>query len=218
MTNFGKKKIKSADWFEAHIETMVPAIEEKRKALAAIKTYATEKELQALQSAHSNVQRCARRCANEYWLDLCACIHSGVKTGIIKAIYVRWNQAGTLSFSEQNSRLKTATGGIIQERVQQMERWVEHYPELYTREKMMSEEAKNAIECKPVVEDLDSEPTGEDLEKALGSLPPEKAPGQDGIRAEILKCCKCVAFTELYQIVCLCWREGKYQKTRETQT
>ena len=28
MTNFGKKKIKSADWFEAHIETMVPAIEE----------------------------------------------------------------------------------------------------------------------------------------------------------------------------------------------
>ena len=59
MTNFGKKKIKSADWFEAHIETMVPAIEEKRKALAAIKTYAREKELQALQSAHSNVQRCA---------------------------------------------------------------------------------------------------------------------------------------------------------------
>ena len=39
MTNFGKKKIKSADWFEAHIETMVPAIEEKRKALAANKTY-----------------------------------------------------------------------------------------------------------------------------------------------------------------------------------
>ena len=43
MTNFGKKKIKSADWFEAHIETMVPAIEEKRKALAANKIYPREK-------------------------------------------------------------------------------------------------------------------------------------------------------------------------------
>ena len=134
MTNFGKKKIKSADWFEAHIETMVPAIEEKKKALAANKIYAREKELQALQSARSNVQRCARRCANEYWLDLCACIQSGVKTSIIKAIYVRWNQAGTWSFSEQDRPLKTATGGIIQDRVQQMERWVEHYPELYTRD------------------------------------------------------------------------------------
>ena len=50
---------------------------------------------------------------------------------------------------------------------------------------MMSKEAKNAIEYKPVVEDLDSEPTEQDLEKALGSPPPEKAPGQDGIRVEI---------------------------------
>ena len=43
MTNIGKKKIKSASWFEAHIETMVPAIEEKRKALAANKIYPREK-------------------------------------------------------------------------------------------------------------------------------------------------------------------------------
>ena len=76
---------------------------------------------------------------------------------------------------------------------------------------MVSEEAKNAIEYKPVVEDLDGEPTEQDLKKALGSLPPDKA--LDGIRAEILKCCKGVAFTELYQILCLCWREGMYQKT-----
>ena len=43
---------------------------------------------------------------------------------------------------------------------------------------MVSEEAKDAIECKPVVEDLDSEPTEEDLKKALVSLPPEKAPAR----------------------------------------
>ena len=32
-SNFGKKKNKSADWFEAHTETINPAIEEKRKVL-----------------------------------------------------------------------------------------------------------------------------------------------------------------------------------------
>ena len=29
--NFGKMKNKSADWFEAHVETKTPVIEEKRK-------------------------------------------------------------------------------------------------------------------------------------------------------------------------------------------
>ena len=178
MTNFGKKKIKSADWFEAHIETMVSAIEGKRKALAANKINAREKELWALQSARSNVQRCARRCGNEYWLDLCACIQSGVKTGIIKAIYVRWNQAGTLSFSEQNRPLKTATGGIIQDRVQQMERWVKHYSELCTRDwengVWGSQERHRVQTC--------SKGPGQ-----WTNWGPEKAPGQDGIQAEILK-------------------------------
>ena len=32
-SNFGKKKNKSADWFEAHTETITPAIEEKRNVL-----------------------------------------------------------------------------------------------------------------------------------------------------------------------------------------
>ena len=40
-----------------------------------------------------------------------------------------------------------------------MERWVEHYAELSTRENMMSLEALNFIEYLPVLEDLDSEPT-----------------------------------------------------------
>ena len=83
----------------------VPAIEEKRKALAANKTYPRERKIQALRAARSNMQRCVRRWANEYWFDLCTCIQTGVKKDIIKAIYmyVRWNQAGTWSFSEQNS-------------------------------------------------------------------------------------------------------------------
>ena len=39
-----------------------------------------------------------------------------------------------------------------------MERWVEHYVELSTRENMMPLEALNSIEYLPVLEDLDSEP------------------------------------------------------------
>ena len=48
---------------------------------------------------------------------------------------------------------------LLQGRAQQMERWVEHYVELSTRENMMPLEALNSIEYLPVLEDLDSEPT-----------------------------------------------------------
>ena len=39
------------------------------------------------------------------------------------------------------------TGEIIQDRAQQMERWVKHYPELSSRENMVSLEALNATAC-----------------------------------------------------------------------
>ena len=48
---------------------------------------------------------------------------------------------------------------MIQDREQQMERWVEHYTELYAKENVVTEDALNAIECLPELEKLDGEPT-----------------------------------------------------------
>ena len=67
---------------------------------------------------------------------------------------------------------------------------------------MVSEEALKAIECLPVLEELDSEPL--ELKEALGSLTPGKAPSQDIIPSEILKCYKGDAFTELYSPLGFC--------------
>ena len=58
------------------------------------------------------------------------------------------------ALSPFSAPLKFATGPSAK-----MERWVEHYAELSTRENMMSLEALNSIEYLPVLEDLDSEPT-----------------------------------------------------------
>ena len=40
-------------------------------------------------------------------------------------------------------------------------------------------------------------------------LPTGKAPGKDGIPAEVWKCCKGSLITALHEILCLCWREGE---------
>ena len=67
-----------------------------------------------------------------------------------------------------------------------MERWVQHYSELYSRENVVTKEALNYIECLPVLEELDREPTLAEIKAALDSLASGKAPGKDNIPTEIL--------------------------------
>ena len=90
-----------------------------------------------------------------------------------------------------------------------MERWVEHYTELYARENVVTEDALNVIECLPELEELDREPTFDELSEALDSLASGSASGKDGIPAEELKCCKETFITELHEILCLCWSEDE---------
>ena len=71
-----------------------------------------------------------------------------------------------------------------------MKKWVEHYLEIYGTENKVTEAALNAIPQLPVVEELDAEPTLDELEKAINCLASGKATGSDGIALEITKCGK----------------------------
>jgi len=87
MSTFGKKTSNSADWFEAHSEEMTPVIKEKRRALTAYKVCPSERNLQVLRTACSKVQLCARRCANDYWTQLCSQIQTAADTGNVRAMH-----------------------------------------------------------------------------------------------------------------------------------
>ena len=57
-----------------------------------------------------------------------------------------------------------------------MERWVEHYSELYSRMNVVSDEALMAMESLSIMDELDSKPTLEDISKALDLLSSGMAP------------------------------------------
>ena len=60
-----------------------------------------------------------------------------------------------------------------------------------------------------MLDELDSQPTLKEVHDALDSLAIGKAPGNDAIPAEVLKCCKEVLTEELHRLLCLCWKEGE---------
>ena len=55
--------------------------------------------------------------------------------------------------------LKSATGEVITDQGRQMERWVEHYSDLYSRENTVTPSALGTIKGMPIMEELDVEPT-----------------------------------------------------------
>ena len=65
--------------------------------------------------------------------------------------------------------------------------------------------------------ELDEPPTKEDLSKAISHISSGKAPGLDGIPAEVFKCSVNQLLDNLHQLPCKCWEEGYVpQKMRDS--
>ena len=124
--------------------------------------------------------------------------------------------ACTVASRKLLAQLKSTSGEMLTDRDKQMERWVKHYSELYSRETVVTNAALNAIRDLPMMEELDNEPTIEDLSKAIDSLSCFKAPGCDSIPPEVIKCAKPALLQHLHQLLCLCWNEGTvHQEMRD---
>lgn len=54
--------------------------------------------------------------------------------------------------------LKSAIGETIKDKGNQMERWMEHYAQLYSKESTISDAAYEAVEPLPVMDDMDETP------------------------------------------------------------
>ncbi|CAH1277284.1 CYP3A43, partial [Branchiostoma lanceolatum] len=209
---YGKRERKNTDWFEAHISMLEPIIDLKRKALLSYKQNPSSQNLQALKAVRHKAQQTSRRCANNYWLLLSERIQFASDSGNIRKMYEGIKQA-TGKPIKKCAPLKASNGEILTDKDEQMARWVEHYLELYSTENSVSQDVLDNIEDLPVIAELDAEPTLEELSKAIDSMQSGKAPGEDNIPAEVIKCGKPVLLKPLHELLCLCWKEGQVPRS-----
>ena len=95
---------------------------------------------------------------------------------------------------------------------------MEHYSDLYSRENTGSTAALYVIQCLPTMDELDSEPSLEELSKAIDSLASGKAPGNDGIPPELIKHCKTTLLLPLHEVLCqISQEEAVPQDTRDSK-
>ena len=204
---FGKKTSKLHDWYEAKSSEMTPVIEAKQAALAKYKQSPTKQNLQTLRAARSKVQCIVRCCAKEYWTEHSEMIKMAAVMSNIRGMYDGIKKVlGPMQ--SKMAPLKTATGEVITDQGRQMERWVEHYSDLYSRENTVTPSALGTIKCMPIMEELDVEPTMDKLSKVIDSLAAGKAPGSNSIPPDLIKHCKTTLLHPLHEVLCQCWREG----------
>ena len=140
-------------------------------------------------------------------MNLCAEIQSAADTGNFRGMFEGIKKAIGPTQSK-SSPLKTSTGEIITDKSRLMECWVEYYSELYGRSKSVLPSVLDCIERLPIMFELDEPPTNEDLSKAISHISSGKAPGLDGIPAEVFKCSGNQLLDNVHQLLCKCWEEG----------
>ncbi|CAE1266123.1 unnamed protein product [Acanthosepion pharaonis] len=184
------------DEFYDKLATSISSILRKEQLVILVyKRSPSKRNLQILQAT------------NEYWTELSKTIQTTAITGNIRGMY---DEIKTAMGPVQNKTapLKSTTGEVIVDKGQQMERWVEHYSEPYSRQNVVTTTALDVIECLLVIEDLDTKPTTEKLSKAIDSLASGKVPGSDGIPPDLIGHCKIVLLLPLHEILYQCWIEG----------
>ena len=217
LATFGKKKTKSSDWFEAKSKILNPIIEKKRQIQCDYNKHPSSENLCKLRQARNEAKKLVRRCANDYWVELSQHIENASATGNIRAMYEGIKTA-TGPSQCKSAPLKSSSGELIIDKGKQMDRWKEHYSNLYSRPSTVSESALSAMEQFTVMHELDELPTLSELSKAIDQLAPGKAPGSDEIPPDLIKQCQTVLLKPIYDLLCCCWAEGEVpQDMRDTK-
>ena len=178
----------------------MPVINTKNDALIMYKSIPSQQNHQALKAASSLTQKNRTSQPTTTGLRLSSSIQMASWSGNIRVMYEGIKQA-TGKPTKRSATLKSKTDDVIKDRDKQMSRWVEHYLDIYSRENCVTQELLDSIEELPVLEELDSEPTLEELSKAIDALTSGKAPGEDSILPEVIKCGKPALLEPLHELI-----------------
>ena len=140
-------------------------------------------------------------------LHLCGSIQQAANTGNIKGMFEGIKTATGPCISK-SAPIKSKSGEPITDRTKQLNRWVEHYSELYATENIVHQSVLDDIEQLPMVPELDEPPSITELSKAIDKLPSGKSPGKDCIPAEVIKSGKTCLLFPLHKLLIQYWTEG----------
>ena len=118
----------------------------------------------------------------------------------LKAVYGH-KSSGTSPINSSDNTLLTDRDTILK-------RWAEHFESILNRDAEVDNEVINDIPQRPVLQELSGVPSLAEVEAAIKQLSNGKAPGMDGIPAEIYKHGGSHLVSKLTNLFVIIWSEG----------
>ena len=204
LESFGQRKRQDPDWYSNSCSTLKPILEMKRAAMLKVKARPTRQAHAAHRAAKAEAQRSVRNCVRNYWDSLCTSIETARDTGNIKEMFAGIKTA-TGPTVQGCGVLKRKDGSIIDDKAQKLERWIEHYSELYgpvgTADHQYIEQLPNL----PERDVLDTPPDLAEVASMVNNLRSGRAAGMDEIPAELLKSGSDSLCSQIHILINKCW-------------
>uniref|UniRef100_A0A0L8G3A6 Reverse transcriptase domain-containing protein n=1 Tax=Octopus bimaculoides TaxID=37653 RepID=A0A0L8G3A6_OCTBM len=161
-----------------------------------------EKLEKVYRAQKAELQKELRRLKDTGWSNLSEEIQASYERKYIKNVYGVLRQA----VGPQSSTyvpLKSKDGNeVIKDPPGIMSRWREHFVELFHNPSLVNMDVINNIPQRVIMQHMDDAPSIEEVKLSIRKLRSNKAPGLDGIPAEILKASRDHISSEIHSLLC----------------
>ena len=122
-------------------------------------------------------------------------MYAGIKTAIGPTI-------------KKTAPLRSKDGVTLTKRADQMNRWIQHFSDLYGTERPYTAPAIDKAPSMEIMEvELDDEPHFTEMEAVVARLSNNNASDRDAIPTDLIKPGRQVLLSPLYSLLLKCWRE-----------
>lgn len=205
----GFVKKKHEDWFDENDEEIQSLIEKKRKAFNVWQNNpkSTSKK-QLYQNAKAEVQRKTRHMKNQWWISKSREMQHLVDTNNTHAFFNATRTIYGPSHHGINALKSKDSTEFLKDTNSINSRWKQHFEELLNRDTQVDVNIFNTIPQGLVQNHLDETPSLLEVEIAISQLKNYKAPGMDGIPAELFKEGNTLLVHHLHRLMDKIWKTG----------
>ena len=183
----GLERKNQRDWFQESGTEIGELVSEKNRAhRACLRNPSSVQHRQRFAELRSVAQTRLRELENDWWRRLAEEIQGYADTNNMQKFY-----ESTKRIYGPTKRaivpIRTADGQtLIKDKAGILIRWAEHFNELLNNRTTSDHNVLTDLPILPIIPDLDSPPTLEEVSEAVQGLKPRKAPGPDMLPSELL--------------------------------
>ena len=186
-----KKERGRPGWFKEKEDIILPLIEVRNSAMAAVYQRRTRGSEERLRSARKNLKRALDAAKNSWIEEQCDSLNNAALNS--RGTGVAWKAVKNLRDGLEKTApanvkpMKKADGSLCKTPEENAEVFRVHFEKLFSKTPSYDPTVLEDLPQKPVVEDCDAPPTDEEIAKAVKQLK-NSGPGESGVNAKVWKC------------------------------